>query len=169
MFGSTPKLPPNTANAPHTTTRCNSLQLTATLCNSLQLTAALPHTTTHGNTQACLALLQDHHQTAQMQKAKDLRRAELWTLHESRVHSEIADIHQTARAQVDTATHCNTLQRTATHSNTLQHTATYCNTLQHTVTRCNTLQHTATYCNTLQHTATYCNTLQHTATHCNIL
>ena len=29
--------------------------------------------------------------------------------------------------QVDTQTHCNTLQRTASHCNILQHTATYCN------------------------------------------
>ena len=33
---------------------------------------------------------------------------------------------------MNTATHCNSLQLTATHCNTLQHTAIHCNTLQHT-------------------------------------
>ena len=102
----------------------------------------------------------------------------------------------------------NTLQHnvdTATHCITLQHTATLCNTLQHTYLRLTTKtdppmnesyhtwlshvtyewvmsriytdlhfgwqQHTATqckHCNTLQHTATHCITLQYAAIHCNI-
>ena len=76
--------------------------------------------------------------------------------------------------QVDSATHCNTLQHTAAHCSTLQHTTTHCNTLQHTATHCNTLQHTqmiifiaATY--VWNDSSRFCNTLQHTPTHSNTL
>jgi len=66
------------------------------------------------------------------------------------------------QTQVDTATHCNTLQHLAARA--------CCNTLQHARDRVRQTQvHTATHCNTLQHTATHCNTPQHPATHCNTL
>ena len=86
-------------------------------------------------------------------------------------------------ADLNAATHCNTLQHAATHCNTLQHTATHCIMLQHTASHCNTHSYqedgydppedadlnAATHCNTLQHAATHCNTLQYAATHCNSL
>jgi len=72
--------------------------------------------------------------------------------------------------QVDTATHCNTLQHTATHCNTPQHTATHCHTLQYEDERHGLVEQkdTATHCNTLQHAATHRNILQHNATYCNM-
>ena len=82
-----------------------------------------------------------------------------------------------------TALRCNTMRHavhvipifldvnTSTHCNTLQHTATHCNTLQHTIRQCRLfspafpsrayrMQHAATHCNSLHLTAT------HMATHC---
>ena len=112
-----------------------ALQCTAPLYNTLYRTAAhsstLQHTAEH-----CLTLQHNVTNCITLQHRWDTLLA---------LATAISTTYSSTLHQVNSATHCNTLQHTATHCHTLPHTATHCNTLQHTATPCNTLEHTATH------------------------
>jgi len=88
-------------------THCNTLRHTATHCDTLRHT--LQHTATYRNTLQQTATLCHRLQCCA-------------------THCDILQKHSSeprAENQIDTATHCNTLQHIATYCNTLQHTAAH--------------------------------------------
>ena len=147
----------------HTTTHCITLQHTTTHYNSLHHTASHCNTLQHTATQYNTRLRRDDVDINSMTSTLSFPSTRLidnvpififplfrlQTIFQTMIRKLMTSIGwYVDYFDMDTATHCNTLQHTATHCNTLQHTTTHCNTRQLTATHHNTLQHTATHCNT---------------------